>query len=623
VAIGDVRLAGRRPGGVVGGGWSAPAAGGFLSERASVGYYGAPLNRVKPRPFGVRAALVPALAIAAVALLPALLRPWIRVRADSWFHAAVVAEIEAFGVPPQDPYFAGLPLQYMWAFHALLAGVRRLVPLSPFDLMAAVNAVALVATLLAAAALARRLGQVVDDGPGAEPGAPIESPPSPARLAAGDDPTADRAARWSLVLVPFALGALFWALLPIRALRAAAGSSSGGDELARLFRLAPLDIPTTRAFLSDFGSIPFFLNKYLVGTAYGLALAAFLVYLVAIVRYAGRPGLRALLVAGAALTTTLFLHPVVGLTTTAVSGLVGLSLLALGPRRGGLPFGKLLGWGLAVATALAVAGPYLVAVTGRTSGAPLAPIHFDWVNLVGLLLGCALVLLLALEPARSLWRGATAPGRLMVLWCVATLLFAAVVRLPGPNTTDKFTYLLYLPLAALASVGAARRLRGARAAWLLVLALLPVNLIGWAGYWFDPDDRVRSPDIVAAYDWLARETPRDALVLDSNDRCDVVASVPRRQFWGREAYAEQWGYDPGEMNRRRAARDAVYAPGPLDVAALAPLEALPASLYILVRQGDLGKVTFGGWGKRFRGRAVEVFARPGIRIYRYGGMIPQ
>jgi hypothetical protein len=576
------------------------------------------LNRVKPRPTGVRAALVPALAITAVALLPALLRPWIRVRADSWFHAAVVAEIEAFGVPPQDPYFAGLPLQYMWAFHALLAALRRVLPLSTFDLMVGVNAVALVATLLAAAALARRLGQVLEESPAAGPGAPVESPPPIRTLADAAAPLADRAARWSLLLVPFALGALFWALLPLRALRATTGSTSGGDELARLFRLSPLDIPTTRAFLSDYGSIPFFLNKYLVGTAYGLALAAFLVYLGAVVRYAERPGLRALLVAGGALTTMLYLHPVVGLTSAAVSGLVGGALFALGPRRGGLPFGKLLGWGLAVITALAVAAPYLVAVTGRKSAAPLAPIHFDWVNLAGLLVGCALVLLLAVDPARRLWQTARPAGRVLVLWCLATLLFASVVRLPGPNTTDKFTYLLYLPLAALAAVGAARHVRTSGRTALLLLALVPVNLIGWAGYWFDPDDRARSGDVVAAYDWLARETPRDAVVLDSNDRCDVVAGVPRRQYWGREAYAEQWGYDLQEMNRRRAARDAVYAPGAPDPGALEPLAAFPAPVYILVRREDVGDAAFETWAVRFSSVATEVFARPTLRVYRFG-----
>ena len=119
---------------------------------------------VKPslpdRPRGDLALALPiSLLLAAVAMLPALLRPWIRMRADSWFHAAIVHEIERGGLPPQDPYFAGLSLQYMWFFHALLAGIRKIATVSPFDLMVMVNGVTLVALTMASADLAAWLAR--------------------------------------------------------------------------------------------------------------------------------------------------------------------------------------------------------------------------------------------------------------------------------------------------------------------------------------------------------------------------------------------------------------------------------------------------------------------------------
>jgi hypothetical protein len=549
----------------------------------------------RPHDGDTRRAFPVALGLAVITLLPAILHPWIRTRADSWFHAAVIAEIERAGVPPQDPYFAGLDLQYMWFFHALLAAIRKVLAVDPFVLMTIVNGVALVVLVMASANLAAWLARRT-----------------------GDEPR--RAATTAAVVVPLGLGVLFWLFLPIRALQALAGRSGGADRLAEAFRWRPLDIGTVRAFLSDFGSVPFFLNKFLVGTAYGLALAAFVVYLGAVARYAERPRLGPLLVAVPALFLALMFHPVVGFTTVAVSGLTGVVMLALGPRRGGLPFRAVLAWGAAVVVALGAALPYLVAVTSGKPGGQLVPIHFDWVNVAGLLIGCAFVLIAAAGPARRLWADATPAGRLVVAWIAATLAFASVIRLPGPNTTDKFTYLLYLPVAILAAVALSRAWRGA-AGVLAALALLgPANLLAYASYFGEPDYSGRPAEVVEAYDWLRTNTPRDAVVLDSRDRCDVLVSVPRRQYWGRQAYAEQWGYDEAEMARRRTLRDRLVGPAgiadadgaPID---LAPLVALGAPVYVIVRAEDVGAAAFAGWGDAHPDFDL-VKDSAGVRLYR-------
>ena len=534
------------------------------------------------------------LLLAAAALLPALLRPWIRLRADSWFHAAVVYEIERGGIPPQDPYFAGLPLQYMWFFHGLMAGVRRVVPISPFDLMVIVNGLALVALIMASANLAGWL----------------------ARRQGAD---AGRAETMAAVVVPLGLGVLFWLFMPIRALKALVGASGGMSELVQLFRLTPLDIPTARAFLSDFGSVPFFLNKFMVGTAYGLALTGFLVYLGAMVRFVDRPRLAPLLVAIPALFLTLMFHPVVGFTTVAVSGLTGVALMITGVRRGGASFRSAATWGVAVLAALALAGPYLVGVTRGKPGTQMVPIHLDWVNVVGLLIGCSFVLLAAFPAGRRLWREAQPFGRFLVTWILATFVFASIIRLPGPNTTDKFTYLLYLPLAILASVHLATIWRGPRHVVIAVLLLAPANLIGYASYFTDPDRSARPIEVTQAYDWLRTNTPRDAVILDSGERCDALVTVPRRQYWGRESYAEQWGYDTIEMDRRRSLRDRLLGPpgvadGVFDRSLLEPLRQLGSPVYLIVRAEDVGEVAFQHWSETHP-QFSRVFDRPGIAIY--------
>ena len=101
---------------------------------------------------------------------------------------------------------------------------------------------------------------------------------------------------------------------------------------------------------------------------------------------------------------------------------------------------------------------------------------------------------------------------------------------------------------------------------------------------------------------------------------DVLVSVPRRQYWGREAYAEQWGYDAAEMNRRRALRDRLVGPEATTTADetspdLAPLRAMGAPVYLIVRAEDVGAGPFASWGEAhpaFR----EVHASAGIRLFR-------
>src|SRR6187431_169191 len=72
---------------------------------------------------GVGALLVVA---AALAFTLPLAETWWRVRDDSWFHAAVADKLTRDGLPLFDPYFAGLRIQYMYAYHAIVAACASL-----------------------------------------------------------------------------------------------------------------------------------------------------------------------------------------------------------------------------------------------------------------------------------------------------------------------------------------------------------------------------------------------------------------------------------------------------------------------------------------------------------------
>jgi len=494
--------------------------------------------------------------LAVLVILPALLHPWIRERGDSWFHAAIVQEILHHGVPPEDPYFAGLRLQYMWFFHEILAGLELLTGVSPFFIMIAVNALALIALCVLVADLSRALW---------------------------DDP---RAAAGAALVTPLGLGVLFWVFFPIRALRAMTGATAGSAPLADAFRLAPFDILSTRQFLTNLGSSPFFLNKFMVGTAYGLALALLVAYLASIVRWFETRRRSHLIGAGLELLAMLLLHPVVGLTALALSGITGAAFLLPPFRHPRVGFRTILAWGIAAAAAVAIAAPYILSVTrGRPAG-PLVPFHFDAWIVAGILAGCLFVILASIGPLRELARRGTAGGRLLLLWIPAMILFAAFVRLPGPNSSDKFTYLVYLPLALAAGAWAGRALKSARGALLVALILIPANVIGYAGYWGEPAPPPEPEGVRAAYAWIRANTPDDAIVVEKEGRRRLLVEGPRRLWFASASYAEQWGYDPGEMAIRAGVIAAIYDGAGDVTAAVDRLAALDRPVYIVLRDGE-------------------------------------
>lgn len=570
---------------------------------------------------GVRVAMWIGLALGALVLAPGLVHPWMRERADSWFHAAVVAEIGYRGLPPQDPYFAGVPLKYMWFYHVILAGFTQMTGLSVFLVMTLLNATALWALCVAAADLPAALWR------------------------------AGRPGAFSALIVPLGLCALFWVFLPLRVVRALRGPG-GADALWAALGDGRIDIAHTRLLMSDFGSVPFFLNKFLIGTALGPAMALFLIYLAGLARYAGtRRGIH-LVTVGVSMTAMLILHPVVGLTAAAVSGLTGVALVLLRPDRGGMRLADAVKWGVVVAVAAAPVAPYLRAITSSGPGQQMKLLRIDWWVLAGIFVGCFFVILAAARPIRDLWRqggrggaaladaagaaagtvgggrvaagfagpaaaGAGPAGRMMVVWTAMTVLFAALVQLPRPNSIDKFTYLVYLPFAAMAGIWAAGAWRGRRGALLALLVLGPANLIGYAAYWGEPEWRERSPEIVEAWRWLADNTPTDAVVVENRERVEAAVTVPRRLYWGELTKAVQWGYDPFLLGVRQAAREAIYTPGQApEAGTFAALRGVRAPVYVIFRAEDFTSPDDFHKLDRFPGDFDLVFKLPTVRIYR-------
>lgn len=496
------------------------------------------------------------------AYLPAT-RAWWRIRSDAWFHAAVVAQIGDYGIPPQDPYFAGLPLQYMWFYHVLVLTLSRGLGLDPFRVMSLVNIQALVAMGVAA----WQLCGVFRRG------------------------TAHRLGAAAVLLLGF--NGAFWVFLPVKLVKAVLGDVRGLEELRRTYSLHPFDYNRACDFMNVYYNQEFFLDKVMVATAFGLSLAFMVAAWCGAVRCLRAPRVAPLVLFAGSLAGMLGFHSLVGFVTLV--GVFGGAALAWALRPRGVPFPAralvlLLGVSLAI---FAVSTPYLHQVMHLKTREQVFPLSVSLPKTGGIFISCAFALaLFALR--RPLLQEATPTARFFLFGGASVALFCLLIALPGPNTYDKLGYLVFVPLSVPAGIALADlwlertgRARAVVAAWTAAF-MLPVNALAFAGCFLTPDATEVTPPEARLSVWLREHTPRNALILDDHDRVVFLVTVPRRYYWGCRAYADQWGYPRLEMSRRLHARRALYAPGVPDASALEALGSAGEPLFAIVRPEHRG-----------------------------------
>ena len=510
------------------------------------------------------------LATLALVLLVALLfalNPWLRWRADGRFHIGVTAEILRGALPPTDPFFAGLSLQYMWFFHATLAMLRTLSG-------ASTSALLVVSNLVALAGFAGLTWQFVRGLGGSA-----------------------RAGLLALLVVVFGMGGMGYVFVPVKLGGAFTGADRGWNAVKGIFELWPLTIARTTAFFDLWKDESFFLRKFLVGTAMSYTLAAFMLHAEASRRaaFGGRAGTFGLVVLAAA--GVVVLHPMMGIPAVAVVCVLA-PLLALWCRlrgvEGRLSPGRAGALIAANVVGAALALPYLRLVTAGKEGEAGIPVSFLPSKIISLL---ALSFGLALVALPWLWRTLRARRpSLSALWLAGYAIlmvgFAMIVRFPlEAENIDKPTLLTHLPLALIVGLAlggaweAAHGLNRGRIRFYLLLLLVPSNLLILPAYLAERDPRTYRPHEKEAFAWIDAHAPADAIVFDSQDRDRPGVEIQRRMYWGHEQYAATHEYPKAEMDRRRALRDALYTPGGPGAAAVAALDSIPAPVFVIVRAG--------------------------------------
>ncbi|UCF05092.1 MAG: hypothetical protein JSV33_14405 [bacterium] len=528
---------------------------------------------VKIRSTEERSVLVLAAVLAILVALPLLANPVLRLRSDAWFHAAVSESIAAGGIPPTDPYYAGIQLRYFWAYHILLLLLRSSCGGSLFDHMAAINVIFFVLYVCAVFLLAGRVGR--------RRSAPV----------------------WAVLLTVFGVNVCGWVFLAGRGLL---GDTAG---MAVFDRMLGSGVYTALQSLSFryVGSLAFFLDKFLVGSPFAMSLVILLLWMYTVAGWL-RTGNRSDLAASCLYTASAILfHTVVGLSILLCGGTAFLALAILSGLRKDRPVSKrALQCLLMLAAALMACIPYLHTILSARNTIQGNPFTLNGIFLWTVLAAGALPIVLYC--VRLLRDGINGAGeRCLLLWISAVLVLGTFARMPHGNV-NKFVYLVFLPVLVLAGdgipalldlLGRWRIVRYAVCAVLLFSALATFTF-AWTAYIRDsgamdvplPVDKGRlvlTDAEQVGYRWIREKIPTDAAFLNG-DRNDIPVLAARRQLWTAGAYPEVWGYDDRTVRWREDFARSCYRGGPVADSTRKALSRLAIPVYCVVRPGDVTTV---------------------------------
>lgn len=527
---------------------------------------------------------------AAISYLP-FTRDWWRVRSDAWFHGAVIAQIADFGIPPEDPYMIGMPLQYMWFFHVLVLALSKASGIGPFMVMALVNAQTLVGFGLAAFLFSAVFRKAFSHNFAA------------------------------LLTAVFGMNAAVWLFIPVKLARVFFGEVRGSEELVRTLPFAPFDVLSVRRFVQMGFTQEFLLDKFMVGTALSVALCMMAVLWWAAARYISTEKREYLVTAFVAAYGLVAFHTAIGVV--AFGGIAGGLILLVVLRRFINGYG--IGPVLKMVVALVVCGilllPYLHSVTQAKTGDEALPLGLSWRKVAGILVSCALVIFLAAFQFQRIIRTKNLATYFLVWGTAAVTFMCIIIKLPAANAYDKFPFLVFFPLAVAGGwtiaefaerVSSPRR-RTLRYALTCLLAFGPLNIFMFAGYYNTAPILRMNDDEVRVGAWVGANTPRESVMIDSKPNVFLIVAGPRRYYLGARFFAESWGYDRGEILRRERVISDIYSPGDLEPTTLETLGAMPFPLYVIVRSDDasVDSAKFEWDSARFR----RVFASGPVAVF--------
>lgn len=426
--------------------------------------------------------------------------------AHGLMHASFAYEIYEHGLRPEHPLLAGWKLSYPYGHHALMAGVMRLVPVSPPGLFVATNIICLLLMMLVLQRIARHLHS---------------------------DP------RYTLLAV---LMALF-------------GSCPFAKGATAAWVVA-LGFPDERRYLP--------LIKFFTANGNQLGLLLFAVALLGLVKIVGseRPRFGAYAWVALGIVGAGLFYPLAWVGVVGCAASTCVYLLALREREARIRAGVLT---LVVALGVLLVLPWLLWLDQGRAGSGivelLPSVGNVWRNirLVVLVMAAPTALCwLTRDALLQAWRRQPRPLGLLLL-CVATLQGIFVMAELALASEYKFLALSQLPLAFVLALSAVSLLERHRAVALMLVFAVSFPLLWQVSHELLPSGR----PLVAAdplttrgrfvqhrrsveqklYDWILEQTPVDAVFVDTH--LTIPALARRRLLIGLDTRRES-----GELGHR-------------------------------------------------------------------------
>ncbi len=518
----------------------------------------------------------------------------------------MVWEVALRGVTPQDPRFAGLPINYVWFYNlfvALFTGLPGPGGQDPFVFMAILNVVTVALITRFAYSLGVEVWGDRDAGAG------------------------------TALLVTLGFNAGAWLLWPLRLLTALTGEVRGAAAIRGI--LHNTHLLDDRVFFilgAPFAHEVSFLDKFLLGSPLAYAWLLTLLLLDTMLGWVREARPERLAWAALASAGLLLFHFVPGLSVVPVT----LGALALtGLLRSRWPWlpgrGRLAVFAVATLLGALVVAPYTLSIMrgwGQT-GVREEPFHVGGQMLWTLVTSCGVAAAFAWRPLRRVFPERRAAGAVLVSYLAGMTLFALVVHLTE-NNEHKFAFQVFVPLAVLGGSAFLPTVRGwfrrwgtARAVALLV-ALFASHLLMLNGYLADPRGRTapeldRAPAEEHLYAWMRDSTDTRAVFVDAHFRDLIMVRGRRRLYYGSTFGPEHAGFPMAQVVERRAVMADLYGPGDRLEGDARALAACGPQAFVVFRPEDERDDASGEapWRKLERHPAWfrRAYLRDGVRVY--------
>jgi len=489
--------------------------------------------------------------------VPLVVNPRALLRDDAMSNTALAHAVRRHGIPPPDPYLAGQPLHYHWAYNALAAGLSALSGLHPLTVMVVLGPLGLAVGLVSMARLVRRMG----GGEGA--------------------------AALGVALMLVGLNGWGWVFLTTRWLTGEAGvAASLGLEVSEFHHLLVRGYDMRLSFLA---------SKALLATSYIWTLALVPVCLGALVRFLRGEGWRQGVALALALAAAAYANLLVGavLLGMLAAGLLAWACLFRHEQDRGAARRALWGLGFVAVAAAAVVPYVVVAVGAAATRERLVTLAWpDARHLRGVALGLLpLWVCVALLGRPRRWGHGEAWLAFLAAGLAAAYLFSRAVD----GVHLKYLFVVSIVLSAYVARGSAGLARWrVWALWVVAASAAPTTAVGLVQQACAPDEVRVTPGEAAVFAWIARHTPPETVLVSRGPagRATLVPILAERDLYvpDRKGFHRAGRYDPALWRRRQAQMVRLYERGEM-VAVLREIARQVGRPVVLVTRMPFTKVS--------------------------------